>query len=230
MPRLRFLPLIGLLLAGAACARPRAELGAGAEPAYPRPLEIPTEAWTHASAAYQHALIRGVVTRQRLTVIDYSLPSNVRRLWVVDMATGEVLMNEYVAHAIRSGSTWATSFSNRDGSRRTSLGTFVTGGTFSGVRGIALRLRGLEPGINDHAWQRGIVIHGTPGVSAARARLGRMGRTEGCPAVPRESARRLIGLIDEGSIVFAWYPDRNFLTQSEYVDRYALTVRLAGSD
>ncbi|HEX7024822.1 MAG TPA: murein L,D-transpeptidase catalytic domain family protein [Gemmatimonadales bacterium] len=230
MPRLRFLPLIGLLLAGAACARPRAELAAGAEPAYPRPLEIPAEAWTHASAAYQHALIRGVVTRPRLTVIDYSLPSNVRRLWVVDMATGEVLMNEYVAHAIRSGGTWATSFSNRDGSRRTSLGTFVTGGTFSGVRGLALHLRGLEPGINDHASQRGIVIHGTPGVSAARARLGRMGRTEGCPAVPRESARRLIGLINEGSIVFAWYPDRNFLTQSEYVDRYALTVRLAGSD
>jgi hypothetical protein len=140
---------------------------------------------------------------------------------VVDVGTREVLQTEFVAHGERSGNIWATRFSNRDGTHQSSLGTFITAATYIGVRGLSLRLNGLEPGINDNALSRGIVIHGTPNVSADRARKGTMGRTEGCPAVPKESARRLIRLIENGVVVFAWYPDPKFLETSEYVSRVA---------
>ena len=177
------------------------------------------EAWVHAHAAYARVERDGRAAKPLLTVIDYSLPSSARRLWVVDLSTNEVMMNEYVAHGERSGGTWATDFSNRFGSNRSSLGTFVTLNTYRGVRGLSLRLMGLEPGINDKAQSRGIVIHGTPNVSAARALAGRVGRTEGCPAVSQASARRLIRLLEGGAVVFAWYPDRHFLATSEYLDR-----------
>jgi hypothetical protein len=166
-----------------------------------------------------------MATGSLLTVIYYTLPSTTRRLWVVDLGTSQVLMHEYVAHGAGSGGTFATGFSNRYGSKRSSVGTFVTGNTYVGVRGLSRRLKGLEPGINDRAWDRGIVIHGTPGVSAAKARLGKMGRTEGCPAVPRESARKLIGLLEEGSVLFIWYPDRTLLETSEFVDRSAISLQ-----
>ena len=219
------LALLIVIAAGGACARPKTGNGPEPEPAFPRPREVPAEAWTHASAAYQRAVLRGVATGSLLTVIDYTLPSTTRRLWVVDLGTSQVLMHEFVAHGAGSGGILATGFSNRYGSKRSSVGTFVTGNTYVGVRGISRRLKGLEPGINDRAWDRGIVIHGTPGVSAAKARLGKMGRTEGCPAVPRESARKLIGLLEEGSVVFIWYPDRVLLETSEFVDRSALSLQ-----
>ena len=221
----RFALLIVAVTTAGACARPGAGNGPEPEPAFPRPREVPAEAWTHATAAYQRAVLRGAATGMLLTVIDYTLPSTARRLWVVDLGTSQVLMHEYVAHGSGSGGTFATGFSNRYGSKRSSVGTFVTGGTYVGVRGLSRRLKGLEPGINDRAWDRGIVIHGTPGVSAAKARLGKMGRTEGCPAVPRESARRLVGLLEEGSVVFIWYPDRVLLETSEFLDRSAISYQ-----
>ena len=219
MPRLALclLPVACWLAVG--CARPRAGNTPDPEPAFPRPAEIQAEAWRHAVNAYQRAELRGLTRHRVLTLIDYTLPSTARRLWVVELGTSRVLMHEFVAHGSASGGTMATRFSNVNGSRSSSVGTFLTGGTYIGVRGLSRRLVGLEPGINDHAFQRGIVLHGTPAVSAASARLGRLGRTEGCPAVPKTSARRLINLVPEGSVVFVWYPDPTLLGISEYIAR-----------
>jgi hypothetical protein len=208
-----------ILLATSACAAPRTALAPGAVDSDLAPPGVSPEAWGHALTAHRQAMLEGKTTSQLLTVIDYTRPSTEQRLWVVDVGTHEVLETEYVAHGERSGGLWATQFSNRDGTHQSSLGTFITGAAYLGVRGLSLRLRGVEPGINDNAWTRGIVIHGTPNVSAARARKGSMGRTEGCPAVPKESARRLIRLIENGVVVFAWYPDPAFLGRSEYVDQ-----------
>lgn len=213
-----------------ACAGPQLAPAPELLPAGPPPSGISAEVWAHAVAAHRLALAEGVTASPLLTVIDYSLPSSERRLWVVDAGTREVLDNDFVAHGSRSGGVFATSFSNRNGTRQSSLGTFVTASTFRGVRGLSLRLRGLEPGINDHAWERGIVIHGTPNVSEARARAGTQGRTEGCPAVPATSARRLIRLIENGVVVFVWYPDKGFLARSEYLDRGVARLRLTASD
>lgn len=219
-----------LLLAVAACAGP--ELGPSPEtlPGGPAPEGVATEVWTHALAAHRTASSEGLTRSALLTIIDYSLPATERRLWVVNTGTREVLESEYVAHGVRSGGLFATRFSNRSGTHQSSLGTFITAATFNGVRGLSLRLRGLEPGINDRAWDRGIVIHGTPNVSAARARTGTMGRTEGCPAVSREAARALIRRIEHGVVVFVWYPDRGFLARSEYLDRARAALRLSSSD
>lgn len=218
------------LLVAAACAHPRAELAPGAMSAEAAPEGIPNEPWTHALAAHRQATLAGQTSSSRLTIIDFSRPATERRLWVVDLNTHDVLLHEYVAHGQHSGGLWATQFSNRSGTNRSSLGTFVTATTYIGVRGLSLRIRGLEPGINDNAWSRGIVIHGTPNVSEARARKGTMGRTEGCPAVPATSSRQLIRLIENGVVVFAWYPDRAFLSQSEYVEPGAAALRLSSLD
>jgi hypothetical protein len=188
------------------------------------------EVWAHALAAHNRASLRGQTHTSRLVVIDYSLPATTRRLWVVDIPTGSVLLHEYVAHGVGSGGIMARLFSNREGSNQSSLGAFVTGAPYYGVRGLSLRLRGLEPGINDRALARGLVIHGTPGVSWVRARQGTMGRTNGCPAVSSDVSRRLISLIQGGVLVFAWYPDRSFLAHSDYLDRGQAAVRLSSSD
>jgi len=219
----RALPVAGLLVA-AACTPTQLQT-------VPEPVEGPSgisaEAWAHALAAYDHATELGITTRPRMVIIDYSLPSTERRLWVVELGTREILMHEYVAHAMNSGGTFPYAFSNREGSNQSSLGAFLTGRPYVGIRGISLRLQGLEPGINDRALARGIVFHGTPGVSEARAQKGTMGRTQGCPAVPAASIRRLISLVSDGVLVFAWYPDRAFLARSEFVDRgWVLGTRL----
>jgi len=190
------------------------------------PGGISPEVFRHALAAHKEATTEGKTTSLTLTIIDYSRPDTVRRLWVVDVVTREILDSDYVAHGEGSGDRFATHFSNRDGTHQSSLGTFITGLPYEGIRGHSLRLYGLEPGINDNAYARGLVFHGTTGVSAAKALRGSQGRTEGCPAVPSESARRLIARIANGSVVFAWYPDREFLEKSGFLDRGAAAERL----
>lgn len=194
------------------------------------PIGMSSEAWVHALAAHEEATVRGLTRKPMLAVIDYSLPSTDRRLWVVDVETGEIHAHEYVAHAARTGGTWARAFSNEYGSRQSSLGAFLTVNRYWGVRGLSLRLQGLEPGINDRAWDRGIVFHGTPGVSADRARRGTLGRTDGCPAVSPEAARRLVPMLEGGVVVFAWYPDPRYLVRSGFLDRGAAAIRLSSSD
>ncbi len=155
------------------------------------------------------------VDPQRLGVIDYSRPSTEPRLWVFDLARQKLLFEEWVAHGRNSGENLTTRFSNRDGSYMTSLGGFAAQETYMGGNGYSLRLRGLEPGFNDRARDRAIVIHGAPYVNPAAAKLqGRLGRSLGCPAVRPQVARQLIDSIRDGTFVFAYYPDRDWLQRS----------------
>lgn len=160
-----------------------------------------------ALSAYRQAEVVGAVRRAVLTVIDYSLPSHVRRLWVLDLERATVLAHEFVAHGRGSGEDVATRFSNVTGSLASSLGAFVTAGTYLGAHGRSLRLDGLNPGLNDHAMQRGLVVHGAPYVSESTIRQsGRLGRSEGCPALSTTAAPRVIDMIEGGSVLFAYYP------------------------
>ena len=156
--------------------------------------------------AYRRAVSLGLVTNPTLlTVIDYTRPSTEPRLWVLDLALGRVLHRELVAHGRGSGDNLATKFSNSDGSKMSSLGLFVTDRSYQGQNGYSLRLRGLDPGLNDHAFARAIVIHGASYVNAAiAAQLGRLGRSWGCPAVRLDFARTLIDLIKGGTVVYAY--------------------------
>jgi hypothetical protein len=159
--------------------------------------------------AYRKAVDEGAVKRAVLTVIDYSLPSHVRRLWVLDLGLGTVLAHELVAHGRGSGDDLANRFSNTTGSNQSSLGAFVTVDRYEGKNGLSLRLQGLNPGLNDQAMSRAIVIHGAWYVSDDMIRKsGRLGRSEGCPALSTAVAPRIIGMIEGGSVLFAYYPAR----------------------
>ena len=160
-----------------------------------------------------------VINDRLLTVIDYSRPSTDPRLWVLDLARERVLFEERVAHGQGSGDNYATRFSNLDGSHQTSLGLFRTADTYVGTNGYSLRLDGLEPGVNDRARDRAIVMHGAPYVSDGNIRaLGRLGRSHGCPALRQAIARKVIDTIKDGSLVFAYYPDRQWLNGSRFLN------------
>jgi hypothetical protein len=170
--------------------------------------------------AFEKAESNGLVGRRRLTVIDYELPSFEKRLWVLDLETGVVLHEEWVAHGMGeprgSGGDMerAKGFSNEVGSRKSSLGLFVTSETYQGKHGYTLRLDGLEPDINDAARKRLIVLHSADYVSADRAEDRLIGRSWGCPVVRKGVARKLIDAIKGGSVLWVYYPDHEWLKGS----------------
>ena len=150
-----------------------------------------------------------------LSVIDYSRPSTLPRLWVFDVDQRHLLFREWVAHGRNSGANFARSFSNRPGSLKSSLGTFVTESTYIGHNGYSLRLKGIDGAFNDNAESRAIVIHGATYVNPALAHTeGRIGRSFGCPAVRPTIAHKLIDTIRDHTVVFAYYPDPDWLQGS----------------
>jgi len=159
---------------------------------------------------------RGLVHRPGLlTVIDYSLPSTKRRLWVLDLTRGKVLFHELVAHGQGTGGNLARAFSNVPDSHQSSVGSMVTAETYYGKHGLSLRLDGVEPGFNDLARERTIVIHGADYVSEDFIhQVGRLGRSWGCPALPEDVSGDVIETIAGGSLVFGYYPDDDWLQSS----------------
>jgi hypothetical protein len=176
-----------------------------------------------AIAAYDRAVAEGDIQRQRLTIIDYELPSWSKRLWVIDIPSMRVLHHEWVAHGMGapagSGGDLERikSVSNRTGTRKSSVGLFVTAETYIGRHGVSLRLDGLEPGFNDAARERTIVMHGADYVTAKRAQERLVGRSWGCPAVRPKIARQLIDDIARGSALWVYYPVRRWLTTSRFL-------------
>jgi hypothetical protein len=171
-----------------------------------------------ARKAYDCASSAGLVARGLLTVIDYSLPSTARRLWVIDVAANRVVFHELVAHGVATGANYAAKFSNVPGSRRSSLGLFRTEETYRGAHGESLRLTGLEPSINDRAMERAIVMHGAAYVShSVIAEHGELGRSWGCPALERGVDRRVIGRIKGGTALFVYYPETRWLRTSRFL-------------
>ncbi len=155
------------------------------------------------------------VDATRLAVIDYSRSSLQPRLWVFDLASHSLAYEELVAHGQGSGGDVPNTFSNDDGSHASSLGLFVTRDTYSGHNGYSLRMQGLEPGINDAAMARAIVMHGAAYVNADTGRhMGRLGRSWGCPALRQAIAKPVIDTLKDGQFVFSYYPDQHWLTRS----------------
>lgn len=162
--------------------------------------------------AHANAKAKRQASRDILVVIDYSLPSVERRLWVIDVASKKVLFQEQVAHGKNSGEHESRFFSDVPGSKQTSLGTFVTLDTYFGKHGYSLKLRGLDRGLNTNAEERAIVIHGADYVSTDFiSRNGRLGRSFGCPAVRNDVAPALINAIKKGAVLFAYYPSDDLL-------------------
>lgn len=169
--------------------------------------------------AQECAVARGVAkASQRMAVIDYSKPSTEPRMWVFDLLDAKLLFAEYVAHGKNSGENMATRFSNVEGSLQSSLGLFTAAETYDGENGYSLRMDGLEPGVNDRARERLLVIHGADYVDPQQAtRQGRLGRSYGCPALRRAVAHQVIDSLKGGQMVFAYYPDGGWLGGSKFL-------------
>lgn len=151
-----------------------------------------------------------------LSIVDLSQSSNSKRLYIIDLVNKKVVFNTYVAHGNKSGEEFANSFANKINSHKSSLGFYVTGNTYLGEHGLAMRLKGIEKGINDFAEERGIVMHGAPYVSESFIeKFGRLGRSHGCPAVMEALCTPIVNFIKEGSCFFIFYPDSNYFKKSQ---------------
>jgi hypothetical protein len=155
-----------------------------------------------------------------ITIIDFSLPSDKERLWVLDLVHAKVLFRCLVSHGRNSGELMAEKFSNTPGSNASSPGFYTTGETYIGKHGLSLTLDGLETGINDKARARAIVIHGADYVSDDFIRThGRLGRSFGCPAVPVELSKEIIQTIKGGSCLFIYVPKPSYTFNSQIISK-----------
>jgi hypothetical protein len=175
---------------------------------------------------YLHLLEKGeIASGKPLAVIDFSLPSSQKRLWIIDVAQGKLIHHGLVAHGRNSGELIAERFSNENSSYMSSLGFYRTAETYQGKHGYSLRLDGLEEGFNDQARQRAIVIHGAPYASENFIRqTGRLGRSLGCPALPPHESAFLIDQLKEGALLFIYAEDKNYLSVSRLINKDALAI------
>ena len=159
----------------------------------------------------------GKITRQdKITIVDFSQPSDQKRLYVIDLVTKQILFHTLVSHGRGTGTLWAKSFSNQASSYKSSPGFYVTEETYNGNNGYSLRLAGLERGINDNARNRAIVMHGAPYANESTiGALGFLGRSQGCPALPLSIYKPVINTIKGGTCLFIYTPDESYLDHSE---------------
>jgi hypothetical protein len=159
------------------------------------------------------------IRKNILTIIDMSLPSTEKRLWVIDMDEKKILFNELVAHGRNTGDNKAGKFSNTPESNMSSLGFYVTGETYTGSNGLSLYLDGMDNNYNDNARKRAIVMHGAAYVSQEYIKkYGRIGRSFGCPALSQEACKPVIDTISDGSCLFIYYPDDDYLKNSRVLN------------
>lgn len=167
---------------------------------------------------YRCAMKAGAVDTGFLTLIDFTKPSNEKRLWVIDLPKNKVLHHTLVAHGVGSGGLYATKFSNKPKSRKSSIGLFETLHTYEGKHGKSLRLKGHDKGFNDKMESRSIVMHNAWYVSHDFIKkYGRIGRSWGCPAVSKDVSQKVIDTIRNRSQIVAYYPDPNWLKKSIYL-------------
>ncbi len=140
-----------------------------------------------------------------MTIVDFSLPSSAKRLFVIDLENRKILYNTYVAHGRNSGKEYANSFSNAPESNKSSLGFYITKETYNGAHGYSLKLEGEEKGINDNALSRAIVMHSADYVNKNLiSSQGYIGRSLGCPAIPKDVYKPIIETIKDGSCLFIY--------------------------
>jgi len=150
-----------------------------------------------------------------LTLIDFTKPSTEERMYVLDMKNRRLLYSSHVSHGRNSGGNYATSFSNKSGSYKSSLGFYLTENTYQGRNGYSLILNGLEKDINDKAKERAIVIHGAPYANPSVIKSsGRLGRSLGCPALPLAVSKPIIDTIKGGSLLYIYANNYDYIAQS----------------
>jgi hypothetical protein len=181
-----------------------------------RVQDINPRALDMALKGYYNLKRQGLIRRAGiLTLIDFDKPSVTERLYIIDVDNGTVLQSALVAHGQGSGEVMATRFSNRPGSKTSSLGFYLTDTTYSGKNGYSLVLKGLDHGLNDKAEKRSIVMHGADYVSQEYiSRYGRLGRSQGCPAISFGNCQQLIDTIKDGTCLFIYHTGNDYASKS----------------
>jgi L,D-transpeptidase catalytic domain len=177
-------------------------------------------AFEYAWRGYHNLLKEGKLKKSYvLTVCDFTQSSRNKRMYVIDVTHKKLLFNTYVSHGMNSGVEYATSFSNKSNSFKSSLGFFVTSKTYVGRNGLSLKVQGLEKGYNDLAAKRHIVLHGSDYISPEYLKdNGEMGRSLGCAAMPNAMSPKIIKAIKNGSCLFIYHPTTNYLTHSNVIN------------
>ena len=161
---------------------------------------------------------KGLIEKDIITVIDFSLSSTQKRLWVIDLNSNKILYNTVVSHGMKSGGEFATSFSNMQSSNKSSLGFYITGETYNGKHGLSLKLDGQERGINHNARARAVVMHGAEYANPSILKSqGYLGRSQGCPAIPENVKNEIIKIIKGKSCLFIYHPSRSYEIASKLV-------------
>jgi hypothetical protein len=138
-------------------------------------------------------------------IADFSRPSREPRFYIMDLRSG-MLTQHLCAHGRGSDpghSGWLEYFSNSVGSEATSNGAYVTGDAYFGKYGHSMRLTGLDY-TNSNADTRAIVIHSA---WYAEPRVveeyGKLGRSEGCFALPGVSHAEAMTRLGSGRLLYA---------------------------
>ncbi len=183
-------------------------------------MGLSQQAFNYAVQGFDYLVQHGKLANDRIiSIVDFSLPSSKKRLFVIDVEQKKVLFNTYVAHGANSGREYANQFSNTPESNMSSLGFYETENTYMGGNGYSLKLEGLERGINDNAYRRAIVIHGAPYVSEGLIQSqGYIGRSWGCPALPEALHKPIIDKIKNGTCLFIYSPDKGYLRHSRILN------------
>lgn len=159
---------------------------------------------------FQKLKEKGLIQKNILTIVDFSLSSNLKRLWVIDLEKNKILFQTLVAHGRNTGEEFANDFSNQAESFKSSIGFYATGEIYNGKHGMSLKLDGLEKGLNDNARERQVVVHGADYVSESFIRQNkRLGRSQGCPAIPVEMNAKIISVIKDKSCLFIYHPSKD---------------------
>jgi hypothetical protein len=180
------------------------------------------QAFSAALIGYKLLKTRGSIPKDDIiTIIDYTKPSVEKRFFVIDLHSRSILYKTYVAHGKNSGDMYANRFSNKAQSHESALGFYITGNTYIGSQGYSLQMHGIDTGYNENAAKRAIVIHGARYATVQYIKLyGRLGRSFGCPALPPDITTPIIDLIKEGTLIFSYYPDRDYFSTSSILGFY----------
>lgn len=180
---------------------------------------LPIQVLKDSLHAYYYGLEKGDVKNHELAIVDMSLPSSQKRMWVFNMDTNMVMFHIYAAHAEATGGLYAKFFSNALNSKETSLGVYVTGKEYFGHHGLSLYLYGMEPGFNNNAAKRDVVIHGASYVSKLFIHEHhRLGRSWGCIAVNFDVVKPLVKTLKDGSLLIIYYPKQAWLQHSQFLN------------
>ena len=190
------------------CSNAYAQLrGEGSRPDY--------DAFKEAFTGFINLKAENRIKKYILTIIDFSISSRLERMWIIDIEKMEVIGHSLVAHGKNSGEEFASHFSNTPSSLQSSLGFYISGEIYYGSHGMSLSLDGIEPGINDKARERGIIMHGADYVSSDFiGKYGRLGRSFGCPAIPMKDHEKVIKMLTGKSCIYIYSHDQNYQQDS----------------